>query len=419
MEQVACDDCSTMYREDDLSEVANGNRLVCESCLDKNYFHCETCDTWEECENRIILADGCSMCGDCAHSGHAIWCEECDYYDYPDTDHSHGGCTCEAPQQSFRVRNDGDPALANDERATVTLPAGMISDEGVGTIARYLREQYYNAEIEPEDRDKWYTLSYSLGDLGTQWQTKQGNYTKRLSRHAHKALGIKIPPAVLSNVGCIARDHSTAVDFEIEVTRNLNLSAAEFGHEESCWFTSGSYGESRCALKSNGGFGLRTFSQRGLYSYVSGRAWVMPLRQVETEVPLDQVYAAGPGTPCNCGPGCDVMMSSGGEWITPEGPAQIVKTLVPTFDTETPDAFIVFNGYGDLGGYAPARIMSHMAGMTYRKVGFTVDSMYINGESGYLVAPEEIASRYDDGTVSLRADVHSNLADTERVLTNA
>jgi len=61
--------------------------------------------------------------------------------------------------------------------------------------------------------------------------------------------------------------------------------------------------------------------------------------------------------------------------------------LIPTFDTETPAAFVVFNGYGDLGGYAPARIMSHMAGMTYRKITFDAQPMYVNPGApgvGYL-----------------------------------
>lgn len=90
--------------------------------------------------------------------------------------------------------------------------------------------------------------------------------------------------------------------------------------------------------------------------------------------------------------------------------------LSPTFDTITPDAFVTFNGYGDLGGYAPARILSHMAGWTYRKIEFTCSPMYINA-GGYLVAPEEIAAPFTDRQLNLSVSQHSSLY--ERELVNA
>jgi hypothetical protein len=223
-----------------------------------------------------------------------------------------------------------------------------------------------------EERSKWFDLASGLEDaLGGQWQTKEGNYTKRLSKLAYKSHGLKIPPAVLSQVGCIARDNSTGVDFAIEVTRDLNLSAEEFYHEDSCWWQS--YSESRCSLKSNGGIGMRTFG--GPYGEVRGRAWIMPLRLVDGE-------------------------------------------LVATFDSLTPDGFMVFNGYGDLSGYTPARIVSHMAGMTYRKISFDCSPMYVNNGSGYLVTSEEIANQYaTKGRLTLNASVHSNLHHKEEVAT--
>jgi hypothetical protein len=88
-------------------------------------------------------------------------------------------------------------------------------------------------------------------------------------------------------------------------------------------------------------------------------------------------------------------------------------TLVPTFDTLSPDAFVTFNGYGSLGGYVAARIIAHMAGMTYRKVSLTLTPMYVNGDSGYLVAPEEIADPYTDGSYSVSMLAHSSLYQTE------
>jgi hypothetical protein len=88
--------------------------------------------------------------------------------------------------------------------------------------------------------------------------------------------------------------------------------------------------------------------------------------------------------------------------------------LAPTFETQTPDAFVVFNGYGDLSGYTAPRIVAHMAGMTYRKVGFDCDPMYINA-GGYIVAPEEIAKKYTDGSLSLSVQQHARLFDREQL----
>lgn len=365
----SCEDCNSTPHIDRMNSVRDGDHMVCDSCLGRDYFQCEGCEGWHHLYDRNGLVDGGYVCEGCTDY-HYYYCEDCDgyYHEYDSGDHEHGDeCDCESPHgaRSFTIRNDGESPLANDTRATVTLPAGIISSEGMSTIARYLREQAYGLD-DMELRNKLYDLSYRVDEVGTTWQTREGNFTKRLSRFAYKNFGLKLTPDMVSRVGCIGSDHSTAVDFALETTRNLNLSAEEFGHEDSCWWQS--YYESRCTLKSNGGFGLRTFKN----GWVNGRAWVMPLR------------------------------------------ADLNGGLTPTFDTVTPDAFIVFNGYGDLSGYAPARIMAHMAGMTYRKVAFHCSPMYVNNESGYLVAPEELASKYTDGTLDIRTTPHSNLFEAER-----
>ena len=149
-------------------------------------------------------------------------------------------------------------------------------------------------------------------------------------------------------------------------------------------------------------FGMRTFKTEVGYNNVeyrnvTGRAWVMPLKLTGKNQP-------GPRDPNLCSdPVC----------CPPPEPVAGAPALAPTFDTMTPDAFIVFNGYGDLSGYGPARIMAHMAGMTYRKVAFTCSPMYVNGEQGYLVAPEALAEKYTDGRLNLSVPQHADLYDTE------
>jgi hypothetical protein len=264
---------------------------------------------------------------------------------------------CKSPQLKFAVRNSDSEPLANNTRTTIALPAGSISAEGLAEIQRSVF------------RNGSHSLAYDLDALGNQWQTRTGNYTKRLSGHAYKDHQVKLPQELLSQIGCIARNHSDGADLAIEVTRDLNQSSEKFGNPGSCWWDD--YYRSRCALKTNGGLALRSFD--GDSDYVTGRAWVMPLRQ-----------------------------SKG-------------RGLTPTFDTLTPDAFAVFNGYGDLSGYAAPRVVTQMAGWTYHKISFTCDPMYVNS-GGYLVTSEEIAERYEllGRALKLSVNAHSSLFDDER-----
>jgi hypothetical protein len=366
-----CFECSAPGRAETMHPVANGQ--ACEVCID-NFIACSTCgglhmwpDTVDDGRGNTVAF--CDSCRDDACS----YCDECEawYLDTRADDHKHGRCDCESPAQRFRVRDNGNGMLDNDRSTHVSLPAGEISQVGMDTIAQYLYHQvgyrqYMASAIDRATYEKYVALASDLPSLGTKWQEKRGNFTKRLSRLAHTKHGLKLSPEVISHVGNIGRDHSAAVDFTVEVTRNLNLPPSHFAHPDSCWWTD--YAEGRCMLKSNGGFALRSFDE---YGHVTGRAWVMPLKQ-----------------------------ESG--------------VLTPTFETEEPDAFIVFNGYEALNGYPSARVLSHMAGMTYRKVTFTCRPMYINSNMGFIVAPEEIAERYTDGSLSLSLETHSDLYETEQ-----
>ena len=217
-----------------------------------------------------------------------------------------------------------------------------------------------------------------------------------------------MPAELLSEIGNIGRAHSNGSNVEVEVTRDLNLPAEDFAHEDSCWWQS--YYHGRCALKSNGGFGLRSFGydEHEEYEYVVG-PWANP-------------YYTDPATgmPRNYVPTGKIVRTpavTGRAWVMPL--RYVDGDFRPTFDAETPDALVVFNGYGDLEGYTPARIVAGMYGMTYRKVNFYADPMYVNGNAGYLVASEEIAANYDGGSVSLRTPQHANIYNDERALANA
>jgi hypothetical protein len=365
---VFCVSCGEpKWEEDTFCARGDFSAHLCDECV-SDWTSCYCCGSMFPDVEMDSLLSGESVCARCCEN-RCAFCEECDGYylesDSDDHDHDSGGCDCESAQQEFTVRNDGCDPLANDTRVTVTLPSGIISDQGLKMIRDYLRTEL-DALRNGYDYDQTYAMTMATESLGNEWQTNGGNYPKRLSRLLYRGYKVKLPPAVLSQVGCIARDNSGSQDsYALEVTRNLNMSADDFYHDGSCWW--GSYSESRCALKTNGGYALRTFSQ---WDGVSGRAWVMPLRACEDKP----------------------------AWAR----------LQPTFDTEAPDALMVFNGYGELSGYTAARIVAHMAGWTYRKVRFTCEPMYVNSLAGYLIAPEDTV-KDTDLSLNLSVDQHASL----------
>lgn len=356
-----CVSCGKPEGTERAHEVRNG--WVCATCCE-DYAACHNCAELVPDGERIRTIQTQLICRICATRDFR-YCQTCvgHYHRLYRADHRHGTRTCcESPTHVFTVPSIGNSPLQNDTRLRVSLPSGELSEEGVDAIRGQIMNQAYYDDAGNKYQE-WRDLAWAIEQLGTKWQTKEGNYTKRLSRFAHKKYGLKVPPQLITMVGNVARDHSSGDDYSVEVTRELNRSATSFGYRNSCWWSS--YSRSRCALKTNGGFAIRSFNGAG---DVSGRAWVMPLKK----------------------------NTRGG--------------LEPTFDTMTPDAYVVFNGYGKMTGYTAPRILCQMTGMTYRKIQFTCNPMYVNSSAGYLVAAEDLASRFTDNNVlSLRLAHHSDL----------
>lgn len=468
LEQVECRDCCDMIDADAASEIDGDN--VCDSCYD-NYGSCSNCSDMTHHDDLRTTVDGevcdscyddyyeCASCAEVVHSDYVAhvrgdsvcegcrdnyysWCEYCDeYYLSDDGPCCNVDCGCEAPRQSFTFPAlGGTAAIANDERHDVKLEAGVISPEGMRKIGKAIRSTgaelvdaalaergpgvrlYSLANDDPivALHQVWSRLSMDFDEspeVGNTWAGERGNFTKRLSRYAYSVHKISLAPGLVSEIGNIARANSVGSDVSIEMTRDLNQSASDFYHEDSCWWTE--YSESRCALKSNGGIGMRTFGpveypeygyqhgpwandygrayvQIGVQTYdtVTGRAWVMPVR-IDGDID-NQTYDYNRG-----------------KWVNITGPR-----WVPTFDAEAADGYIVFNGYGELSDYAPARILAQMTGMTYRKVGFSCGPMYVNNDSAFLVTSKDVADALDDNVnIHLDVDTHSNLHNRE--LTNA
>lgn len=298
-----CADCNVICRPNYLStvyDVPDSPRYVCDSCTAIRYEYCGTCEKYFPKEDET-------------HEKHV-----------------HPPC-CSAPHPHFTFPADGHGVVRENERLTVELAKGTIDEEGISRIknlvARALRYHVND-----------YVVWELVDSLGPLWQAKRGNFTKRLSSAVYAKYKIKLSAETISEVGNIAREHSSdATTWHIESTRDLNGTAKEFYHEESCWWTS--HSDSRCCLKSWGGLALRTYSEHGL---LTGRVWVQPLN----------------------------------------------SSLQPTHDALNAHAYAIYNGYGDISGYIAARVVAHLAGRTYRKVWLAAENTYVNNDNGYLVADE-------------------------------
>ena len=337
--------CTTLFWEDDGVVVASGE-LVCEYCLENRYFRCDSCEEYVPGSFGTTIGRS-TYCEPCVEE-RFDWCEDCEQYFHVDDCHEHkNDCHCEAPHKKFKFPANGHTFIREDERLTIELPKGVIDDVGLKNIKEYLYQERH--QISGLD---WHYIERTVDTIGPIWQMKRGNWPKRLARE-FAVLGIKLPPGALSKVGNLARLHSSeGATWHVEFTRELNAPPEEFCHEESCWWSS--YHRSRCALKSWGGLGMRSYDDpEDETCYPSGRIWVQPLRLAESPYNEDM-------------------------------------KLRPTHDAFQAAAFVVFNGYGDLEGYVAARIVAHLTSKTYKKIRLSSDEQYINNGTGFLVADEEL-----------------------------
>lgn len=346
-EPISCERCGDWVPADESTTIHNGD-IICDYCCERHYSQCYECEEYHR-DDDFWTVEGNRYCEGC-RDNHCNFCDDCEeYYRYDDHDHE-GGCDCEAPRQRFRFPANGQGTVANDERLHVVLPKGTIDQIGMQAIKRLL----YRME-DPNTGERLMdavAANCALDTIGDTWHGEKGNFTRRLSRELHKTYKVKIPPGVLTEVGNVAKQHSSDTsEWSVAFTRDLNLSASDFCHEDSCWW--GCYHESRCSLKNWGGIGMRAFDE---YGNPVGRAWVQPLD----------------------------------------------ADLAPTHDALGAHAYMVYNCYGTLDEAKAARIVAHLTSKTYGKTAYTADTQYVNGNVGWIVA--------DAATAEPKPHVHLTLS---------
>lgn|GEM_PF-3116100 len=239
--------------------------------------------------------------------------------------------------------------IERDTLYTYSAPEGTISDFGIAEILRLLQRQNLR-------RDNWAALNPQnqrmfLPELPAEWSwqwvvTGRANYTgtfpKRIRKYYFKNFGLKMPEALLAELGNIARAHaSEAVTYRFEFVDTFDWEDGDFGDAGSCYW--GENSGARDMLADNDALAIRFYNEDG-----SGlaRAWVAPI------------------------------------------------------DT---DLYIVFNGYG-FPGHATltiARVMAAHFGLAYRKIALSNDGttsglLWINGGAGYIVGTPDVADGFTD-----------------------
>lgn len=336
-----CSDCGSPAWEDD-GDYADDD-FVCVDCERR----CQRCDGCQDLyrDHRSMTFVGASVyCTPCRDSR----CSRCDYCDewYHDDDrelHSHD-CDCEAPHPRFRFPAAGPLTVENDDRLLVELAIGTIDPRGIDEIVEKLW-----SDLRPQlARFDWREdVARSVVALDPRWQTRRGNFTRRLSSALYERHGIKLAPPLISQIGNIARLHSSgSCMWFLEFTRDLNQPPEAFYNGASCWWDE--YAASRCALKSWGGLAMRSYAaSEDPADEPAGRAWVQPLN----------------------------------------------GALQPTHDAAGAHAYLVYNCYGNLEGYTAARLVAHLASRTYRKVACSLEGQWVNDDAGYLVADQATCER--------------------------
>jgi hypothetical protein len=332
-----CAYCDTPGWRAGAKVIAGSRRPACDRCLQR-CSRCQRCNAYLWPGREVIFTAGPldprqigPLCVPCCELDYEM-CHVCRRW-YPRAEHHDMAhrCQCVARHPQFRFRLHGGGWVGSDTRFAVTQPAGRIGDPGLEEIHRLMLNVHGS------------TIAQMVYLVDSEWQLRDGNYSKRLARAVYKQYLVKMEPDVLARVGAIAKEHAGAsTAWYLEFTRDLNGPVTAYANPKSCWW--GGFSRSRCTMKENGGLGLRSYdSMEVATDRPNGRVWILPI---------------------------DARMNV-------------------TEDVEGASGFALFNGYGRLQGYAPARIIAQMCEMTYRKVSILAGDnhiLYVNQQQGYLVS---------------------------------
>lgn len=244
---------------------------------------------------------------------------------------------------------------------TFTTPQGTISETGIRLIEEYISRQ------TPRVSESWIavneavTIPFSLPLLPEDWKYTWivtgkapyvGTFPKRISKFYYKNFGIKCPTEFLTNIGNIARTHSSEQKtYSFDFTNEFDWESGDFGDGGSCYF--GGRSGARQMISEADGLAVRFFDSNG---NGLARAWILPHGNIH----------------------------------------------------------VFFNGYG-MQLVTIVRVIATWAGLSYVKVtvtnrGRSNDTLWINGDSGYVMGETSIIEDIQDVDFDLD-DIHVDICE--------
>lgn len=352
---AACHDCGVTRFAEELTEIGDcSGESVCARCLSRSYFNCQDCDNYASTYDRVRISNLGHICEDCWNNSSSYHrCEGCGY-NYHDDDGAYRddnwyceSCTPDEPTGSgcasrnltftFPALCTPQRSVQNDEIIPVTIGIGEVSGDGLQSVVNAIYRESGNVLHLPEIRN-----------MDATWQSKEGNFPKRLAKLI-AGHNIKLSDSLMAECGNIAKAHVSKIATSfISLTRNLDMDPSAYENEGSCWW--GEFSYSRCELKAWNGYAVRTWTsptadQNGR---PESRAWLLP-------VEIDE------------------------------------HGRVITKPTLAPNAYLLFNAYGELEMLPFARIIAGMTGKSYKKIGFEMHA-YINS-GAVLIAEQSICDK--------------------------
>jgi hypothetical protein len=219
------------------------------------------------------------------------------------------------------------------KRFSFSTPPGLISPAGVNEVCAYIASQRLSDDPLWRQSNSGIACA-SLPPLPISWSWDwliasgefRGTFPKRVASFYYKRHNLRCPDQFVQQIGNLARKHcDQGRTYEFDFVDQFDWEHGEFGDKWSCYW--GSNEEAREVLRENGALAIRFFQD----SKGFGRAWLV----------------------------------------------------------ETPDYWIVFNGYGH-ETVTIARVLSGWMSLHYRQVmlmnnGESSGLLYINGGFGYVI----------------------------------
>jgi hypothetical protein len=239
----------------------------------------------------------------------------------------------------------------------VSVPGGEVSEQGLLAI----KERIFQVTSKGGKYQGVLLQELFDGTIDATWQTKEGNFPKRVAKALYVERQIKLTDMLMTEIGNLAKQYtSIEAVHRIGFTRDLNQGREQFVNGDSCWWTD--YWYSRCSHKQMGGIGVRTFNA---YDEPQTRAWLLPMEMVKTDRYGDP---------------------------NPRGTrtAWLRHLEIPA------PAYVLFNAY-EMEALPYGRLIAQMTGKSYRKIRFVMDRAYVNtnndgNSTGILIAEQSVCS---------------------------